>query len=239
MASVKLNTRDQGGGSYCVVGGRLIATAITLRPILRLAYRASTGPLLDCQLIGAPGWIDKDRFDIDAKPEGEPHRISRAQMQPLVQSLLADRFNLKAHVEVRELPVYDLIVVKDHFKIRLSEDQTPPMPMEAPDSGDRGSYTSRVDQSGVTISARAIPISTFVRGLQSHVDLVILDKTNLNGLFDVDLKFSTSLTTAASTPDAAPALATAVEEQLGLKLESARGPVKVLVIDSVSKPTEN
>lgn len=241
VVSVKPNTHDQGPGSYSVFGGRLIATAETLRPILRLAYRASTGPLLDYQFIGAPDWIDKDRFDIEAKPGGAPRPIPRDELQPFVRSLLEDRFYLKAHLERRELPVYDLLVVKQPPKIRLSDDQTPPTPVEAPDSGPlpRGTYAIRSDASGVTITARAIPISTFVSLLQARIDRVIVDKTNLKGLFDVDLRFSRQLTTVAASPESAPALPTALSEQLGLKLESSKGPVEVLVIDSVRKPSEN
>jgi uncharacterized protein (TIGR03435 family) len=243
VASIKSNTREQGPGSLGVFGGRLIATAVTLRPILQLAYRPATGRLLDYQFIGAPDWIDKDRYDIDAKPEGDARPIPRERLQLLVQSLLEDRFRLKAHRETRELPVYYLFVSKDHPKIQLSTDQTPPKPVEAPDSGPlpRGTYTSREDASGVTITARAIPISTFVSLLQNRIDRVILDKTNLNGLFDIDLKCSRELRPdGAASPDmAAPSLSTAIQEQLGLKLESSKGPVEILVIDSVGKPSEN
>jgi uncharacterized protein (TIGR03435 family) len=99
------------------------------------------------------------------------------------------------------------------------------------------------DASGITISAKAISLSTFIAVLRGRVDRRIVDKTNLNGLYDIRLHFKPEALSAS--PDANPAdpngglLFTAIEEQLGLKLESARGPVEVLVIDSVSKPSEN
>jgi uncharacterized protein (TIGR03435 family) len=243
VSSIKVNTRENGPGSMGVFSGRLIATAVTLRPILQLAYRPPTGQLLDYQLIGAPNWIDQDRFDIEAKPEGDARPIPRDQIQLMVQSLLEDRFRLKAHRETRELPVYDLLVAKDRPKIQLSEDQTPPKPAETPDSGllPRGSYRSTEGPSGVNISARAIPISTLVNLIQNRTDRRIVDKTNLKGLFDIELRFIRELQSesVASRDSVAPVLFTAIQEQLGLKMESAKAPVEVIVIDAIAKPSAN
>jgi uncharacterized protein (TIGR03435 family) len=101
-----------------------MATNVTLRPILKLAFRPPSGQLFDYQLIGAPQWIDEDHFDIEARPDGE-RPIAREQFQLMLQGLLEDRFRLKTHHEMRELPVYNLIS-KNRPKIQLSEDQTPP-----------------------------------------------------------------------------------------------------------------
>ena len=243
VTSVKRNTSANGLGSLGAPGGHLMARNVTLRPILKLAYRPSSGQLFDYQLIGAPQWIDEDHFDIEARPEGQ-RPIPREQFQLMLQGLLEDRFRLKTHEEMRELPVYNLIP-KDRPKIQLSEDQTPPSPVEAPDTGSlpRGAYRSMSDASGITISAKAISISTLIALLQGQVDRRIVDKTNLNGLYDIRLHFKPEALSVS--PDANPAdpngalLFTAIEEQLGLKLESSKGPVEVLVIDSVQRPSEN
>jgi uncharacterized protein (TIGR03435 family) len=243
VISIKPNKTEQGPGSIGVFGGRFIATAVTVRPILQFAYRPVGSQLLAYQLVGLPAWIDEDRFDFDAKPEGDSRRIPRQQIQEMVQSLLKDRFQLKAHQEMRELPVYNLIVRRN--RLRLSDDQSPPPPTEVPESGSlpRGSYRSVSSLSGVTISANAIPISTFVFVLQNRIDRRIVDKTNLKSLYDIELRFKSELLTGQ--PDAVPSdsntpsLFTAIEEQLGLRLESARGQVQVVVIDSISKPSEN
>jgi uncharacterized protein (TIGR03435 family) len=208
-----------------------------------MAYRPPSGKLFDYQLIGAPQWVDEDHFDIEAKPEGG-RPIPREQFQLMLQALLEDRFRLKTHHEMRELPVYNLIS-KDRPKIQLSEDQTPTGPVEGPDTGPlpRGAWGSMSDASGITIEGKAVSISTFIYVLQGRVDRRILDKTNLNGLYDVRLHFKPEAWPVS--PDANPAdpdgalLFTAIVEQLGLKLESAKGPVELLVIDGVQRPSEN
>jgi uncharacterized protein (TIGR03435 family) len=254
VVSVKRNTSGNGPGSLNTPGGRLIATNVTLRPILKLAYRPADGQLLDDQIIGAPSWVDSDKFDIEAKSAGDARPTPRTQLQPLVQALLEDRFQLKVHREVRDLPVYSLVVAKAQPKIKLSEDQTSPPPVPVPSSGPipRGGYISSVRQSGVVITGVAITISTLASLLEARVDRHIVDKTDLKGLFDFKLEFSRELTAPSLSTDAAipnnapaaedptnPTLFTAIQEQLGLKLEAAKAPVEVIVIESVRKPTEN
>jgi uncharacterized protein (TIGR03435 family) len=243
VTSIKPNRNTTLPGSLGAPGGHLLATNVPLRSILKLAYRPSDGQLFDYQIVGAPGWIDVDHFDMEAKPEGD-RPIPRARFQLMLQSLLEDRFRLRTHREKRELLVYDLIA-KGRPKIQLSEDQTPLAPVEAPDTGPllRGTYQSMSDASGITIAAKAIPISTLIALLQGRGDRRIVDKTNLSGLYDFNLHYKVeSLSVAPEDPPADPnglSLFTAIEEQLGLKLESSKGPVEVLVIDSVEKPSEN
>ena len=99
----------------------------TLRTLLQNGYsRANNTPLgVQLQVINAPNWIDSDRYDIDAKADCSGGILSREQMQLMVQSMLEDRFQLKAHTETRELPIYNLVIGKDGPKIKKSEDQTP------------------------------------------------------------------------------------------------------------------
>jgi uncharacterized protein (TIGR03435 family) len=184
-----------------------------------------------------------------------------------VQSLLEDRFQLRTHYEMRELPVYNLVVGKNGAKIKLSEDQTPTNPADQrgtpfnpsarPPRGTMrvtGMPSPSTQTILLTISATALPLSQFINVLQDYAGRPVVDKSGITGLFDLRLQFALetpSILSSAAPPtggQVAPALAsdppgpslfTAIQEQLGLKLDSAREPVQVLVIDNVQKPSEN
>jgi uncharacterized protein (TIGR03435 family) len=193
-------------------------------------------------IIGAPDWTDRDAFDIQAKADTSIPS-SPEQMRLTIQSLLADRFQLKAHWETREMATYNLVAAKGGIKLKLAEDQTP----IGLDNQDRGVVRTiaKPSPAGILLnmSGKALPIDTLVSALQSYAGRPVFDKTGLGGMFDVTLQFFLESSnppqqTTASDPSG-PILATAIEEQLGLKLESAKGPVEVLVIDSLQRPTEN
>jgi uncharacterized protein (TIGR03435 family) len=222
-------------------GGRFSATNMWLRSVLEFAYRPRTGLLMRNQIVGGPTWIDTDQFDIEAKAEADAGVIPPEEMQLMVRSMLEDRFQLKAHVENRELPIYDLVVAKAAPKFKLAEDQNPATPATT-----RQIAMPRPGAIAVTISNTGITPSDFATLLQRYAGRPIVDKTNLRGLFDVKLQFSLdaggpSVDTQLGPPQdpSGPSFFTAIQEQLGLRLEPARGPVEVLVIDSVQKPTEN
>ena len=287
----------RGGGPR---GDRFNMTGATLRMLLQMGYqRANNTPLAgQLQIIGGPAWMETDRYDIQAKADCNGGTISREQTQLMVQSLLEDRFQLKAHMETRELPIYNLVVGKDGAKIKASEDQTspgipgagPPLPCDAatasvpvappppppglgPPPGQRGgpidlnrplprgAMIMMGSPTGITLSATAVPFANLVGLVQQQVGRAVVDKTNLKGLFDFKLTFSpeglaspfgqagplTPQIGGPGGPGPAPATAaadpvaslfTAIQE-LGLRLESAKGPVEVLVVESVQKPTEN
>ena len=175
----------------------------------------------------------------------------------MVQSLLEDRFQLKAHREKREVPVYELVVAKGGPKIKLSEDQTAP---DAQQSGitfatgeeedfrplKRGAMRLTTGYLNRILSANAVQISTLVTLLQSSSDRIILDKTSLTDRFDIHLRFHHDNNFVIETPNGpvspwdppAPSIFTAIQE-LGLKLEPAKAPLDVVVIDSLQKPSEN
>jgi uncharacterized protein (TIGR03435 family) len=281
----------RGGGPR---GNRFAMTGATLRMLLQFAYRGPTvqpgvpGPgLMNNQIVGAPSWIDSDRFDIQATAGTDSSTIPPDRMQLMVQSLLEDRFQLKAHLETRELPIYNLVVGKDGPKLKLSEDQTPvgppalpPPALPPPPSGGvgqrgfafdsngpqpRGGFFVMASPSGITISGSAVPIANLINVLAGQVGRPVVDKTGLKGLFDFKLSFNPEGLNspfggapigataifggvaggpgpggAQITPpsEPAPSLFTAIQE-LGLRLESTRGPAQVLVIESVQKPEEN
>jgi uncharacterized protein (TIGR03435 family) len=195
------------------------------------------------QISALPDWAKTQWYDINAKAQAVPSMDDARQM---LQTLLAERFQVKTHLETREMSVYNLVIAKSGLKLKPSEDQTPPPPVQ--DTGKRGfafdasgkqargTFAMRQTPNGIVSSWTAAPMSVVVSLMQGRADRLIIDRTNLTGLFDVEYELrkddSPPLVGAAGP---APSL----QEQLGLKLESAREPVEVLVIDSVSKPSEN
>jgi uncharacterized protein (TIGR03435 family) len=231
--------------------------------MIRMAYR-----LQDFQIIGAPTWIDQDRFDIVGKaPAGEALNI-----QPRMQSLLADRFQLKAHEEMREAPIYALVVANQNRKLgpkltpssvdcaalargRGNAPTPPTQPMPAMQPGMRPECG--IMNSGGKVMGGGTTMTQLASTLSQFAGRTVVDGTGLSGAFDFELEFTPhpglrGRGLGGGLPPAAPApggdrvvdpsgvsIFTAVQEQLGLKLDSQRGPVPVLVIDSVSHPTEN
>jgi uncharacterized protein (TIGR03435 family) len=244
-----------GGARLQIDPKRFVASNVTLHRLVLLAYGISgfgSDPVY-----GGPGWMRTDRFDIQAVlPEGSPsytmNQLLRGEvpiLQLMVQTLLADRFKVALHREMKELPVYNLVVVKDG-KMKLSDDQTPvnpaagPLPWRSDSAPPRGAIVLMFNPTGGrTISATAMPISEVAALLGDQLGRGVIDKTNLKGLFDIRLDFAPAGSpdaTAAVAPDpAGPYLFDAIQDQLGLKLESTRSLVEVLVIDRAEKPSEN
>jgi len=274
--------QNRGGGAR---GNRYTLSYAPLRSLLLGAYQQASSPgkpIAALQIIGGPSWIDSERYDIQATMDCSNGPISREQFQIMMQSMLADRFQLKAHMEDRELPIYTLVVGKDGPKIKPSADQTPtaqqatPTPYcgPAPSTPNpfgpnanprdpnfimpRGMLVAMGGPNGSTIRGAAIPLPNLLLMLQFQIGRPVVDKTDLKGLFDFTLQIgqgaaepTTSLapgpataggTAGAVAPPAAAdpgsSIFTAFQE-LGLKLESAKGPVPVVIIDSVQKPKEN
>jgi uncharacterized protein (TIGR03435 family) len=224
--------------------------------------------------------MDTDRYDVQATVDCSGGVVSRQQFQLMIRSMLEDRFQLKARMETRELPVYNLVVGKDGPKLKPSADQTPVItnssvapllcsaasaaPPAAPPSVGRGGPTEQnfgrmsVDSAvprgvmgimptptGFSIRASAVPLLNLVNLLRGRTGRPVIDKTDLKGLFDFSLQFLDEELPppgggiSPATVPAAPSVFTAIQEQLGLRLESSTGPVDVLVVDSVQKPKEN
>jgi uncharacterized protein (TIGR03435 family) len=245
VASIKPSAPGPAGGPPRVAAdaARFVAANATLRSILQFAYRPASGRTIRAaDVIGVPDWADRDRFDIEAKLESGAGPVSQEQMRPMVQSLLMDRFQLKTHWETRDMPTYNLIVAKNGARLKLSENQSP----VRLDAQPRGTVRTIAKPSpagiALTMSVNAVPIDMLVATLQSYAGRPLFDKTGLNGLFDAQLEFFLEAGGPAPQPvasDSGPTFAAAIEEQLGLKLESSRGPVEVLVIDSVQRPSQN
>jgi uncharacterized protein (TIGR03435 family) len=185
--------------------------------------------------------VNTTYFDVEGTTEGGSGPIPREKLKPMLQALLHDRFQLKAHSEKRDLPVYNLVVAKEKPKLKLSEDQTP---ADAPLRGTIQAMPNVATRRFV-LRGTAVPLSALTHFLVLYTRRPLFDETHVNGLYDIHFEFNPDLSLTAGPADVSSPVSTgssiftALQEQLGLKLESAKGPVEVLVIDSVSKPTEN
>ena len=257
VATIKQNTAVQGRSRLGdPPGGRFVAIRINLRTLIGAAYQGNppTG-----QLSGGPSWIDSDLWDIEAKaPEGSVPPGTTFGFPPkmvlMLQSLLEERFQLKLHRETRESAVYDLTIAKGGSKLNLSEDQTPPaMPGNGaplqPGTIPRGA----MKMVNGDFEASALSFGDFSKALATlYLHRPVNDKTDLKGLYDIKLRWTPDPSIGApvgpggpvvpappSGDPAGPDIFTAIQEQLGLKLESAKGPVEFLVIGSAQKPSQN
>ena len=216
-------------------GGRLTGTNQTVRNLIRNAWF-----LQPYQIAGGPDWISTDRFDILAKiadaDMGPDWRPRPEDMMLRIQSLLEERFKLVTHRETQDLPAYALLTARadgrlgDKMRRHIGECGSYDRP--ASNGQNCGTNMNASPQIARTTGI-GISMETFARNLASTAGRVVVDRTGLTGLFDLDLEFTPDQ--AADTTGAS--LFTALQEQLGLRLEAQRAPVDVLVIDSVAQPT--
>jgi uncharacterized protein (TIGR03435 family) len=242
VVSIKVNNSGGNNGGMGPRGSTLVGTNVTLNTLLIFAYSQPNARILDSQIVGVPHWAQTDHFDIEAKAGGGARVQPGEQTRAMVRSLLEDSFQLKAHRETRDLPVYNLLLAKNGPK--LSDDQTPPDPRQQlisfASQGEpqaqlpRGALRMAAGPTATTVSGTAISVSRIVELLQGKSDHVIVDKTGFAGLIDVQLTFSPDL---APDPEA-PSLLMAIQD-IGLKLEPGKAPIEVLVIDRVQRPPQN
>jgi uncharacterized protein (TIGR03435 family) len=234
-------------------GGRFTATNVPARDLIAYAYGISQDSV-SFRIVGGPKWIDEDRFDVNANVAGT---WTPSQMREMMRTLMADRFRLAAHAETREMPTYTLAVVPNRpLRLRRSvvdeaacqtrreaiqrrEPVPPPVPGAPPICG-----TGRTIPG--TITAVGGSMTSLTSTLGQFVSRSVVDRTELSGLFDFELKWTpdTPPLVPADAPPLnidpnGPSIFTALQEQLGLKLESTQGPVDIVVIDRVEHPTED
>ena len=255
VASVKPNrSGDLRARMEIQPGGRFTATNVSLRMLITNAYQ-----LFNYQIAKAPGWVGKDRWDVAAKAEEGTIRppVARSpgvpgDTQVLLQALIENRFKLKAHKETLELAVYNLVVMKGTAKMKLSANQTPTAPQDNADSPrpywGGGIPHGNVMQGPSNIHATGITVAELARSLSLALGRRVVDRTMLTGLYDISLEWTPDISQPMDIYDptlpfprytSAPSIYTAIEEGLGLRLVSAKGPVPVLVVDSVQAPTED
>lgn len=272
VASIKPNHSD---GNMIRMGGpdvsRFVATSVTAKMLITFAYN-----LRDFQVSGGPSWIGTDRFDVDAKVEDsvveQLQKLPRAerydQLRLMMQSLLAERFQLTVTHENKELPVFALVVAKGGPK--LTEVQLPPPnpngvngpnnapPPPAPPAarGGAGGGPPTPPPGGMfmsfggkeaTLNSNGTGMANLATMLSNQLNRVVLDETGLKGVYSFTLKWTPEnvVMNGVPAPDtepldtSGPTIMTAIQEQLGLKLESKKAPVDSINITRIEKPSEN
>lgn len=255
VASIK-PTGGRGDGRMQPMPGRLRATA-PLRVLMGAAYDVQP-----FQIEGGPEWAEADGYEVDAAASGSP---KHPQMMLMLQSLLEDRFQLRFHRESREMPVYALVPARGGLKLAPPRDGScveetdvlgpladPGAPMQPPGQGPTpaprcGGLDVPLGPGGARLRGGKVPMAEFVRVLSRVFGRTVIDQTGFSGVFDVTLDFLPDDTTAGLPPPppgaipfaiASPSIFSAVQ-QLGLRLESTKGPVEVLVFDHVERPSAN
>ena len=260
VASVKPNKSGEGGTRIMFQpGGRFVATHIDLKSLIRLAYDVQ-----DFQISGGPSWINSDKYDIEARGAApdmgamrdmteEQRKAANDLRKQMIRALLADRFKLTIRKESKDAPIYALVVAKGGPKIKElpPEVKTPGEdPKEMPDKPDpKRPMRGGMRMGRGEINSMGIKLSFLADNLSGQVGRKVIDQTGLKGDYTFELKWTPDESQGQGfkgpgdgppPPDAnGPSIFTALQEQLGLKLESQKGPVDLLVIDHAEKASEN
>jgi uncharacterized protein (TIGR03435 family) len=210
-ASVKVNNSGPAApNGFSPSAGGLRVTNMPLRQLIQAAYHVKTG-----MLFGVVGWMDSDRYDIDARTS---RRADFDEEIVMLRALLEDRFGLKFHRETRQLNMHVLVTGKGGPKFQATKDQD-----------QKESVRVRLGE----ISGTAIPFGHFVTLLEAQLGYPMMNDTRLHGAFDLSLKYSLD-----NTPGSDPSVFAALED-IGLKLEARKAPAEVFVIDSATRPGQN
>lgn len=231
-------------------GGRLNINNMTLKDLIQFAFRVQP-----FQISGGPAWLDSENYDIVAKADHDP---GQDQLPLMLQSLLADRFALKIHREMKDMPVYALVLAKSAGKETpgLTDAKEggcavrdPTAPIQPPTPGKPPTLYCGNMMMGINqLYAQAIPLGNIVPMLSRMLGRTVIDKTGVTGKFDIHLEWTPDPSQLQFLPPDAPkpnfdpsgpSIFTALQEQLGLKLESQKGPVEILIIDHAERPSEN
>jgi uncharacterized protein (TIGR03435 family) len=229
VAAIHQNIADQSGHNHIFsspLDGQFRAVNVSAKMLIRWAFA-----MPETRILGGPPWLNSTMFDIDAKADSsvdtQMHGLTsdagRLQKERMVQAFLADRFKLITHTETRELPIYALVAAKG------------------------GPKFGAIQTSGTTINSGnghievqgSNSVSLLAEELGKIVGRVVVDKTGIDGRYDLILKWTPDEGAAPEAGSSGPSIFTAIQEQLGLKLESQKGPVEVLVIDHIEMPSEN
>ena len=250
VVSVKPNRSGSGSVRVSLPDDGYSATNIPLKLLVASAYGMKQE-----QISEAPSWVESARYDIQAKVAGsdvtELRRLSIGGRESMLQPVLTDRFKLKVHRGQQELRVYELVIAKKGPKLKeANPGDTYANGIKGPDGLSRAGMMWMIPGQ---LTGQAIPVSNLARLLSRQLNCTIVDKTGLTGKYDIKLQWNReeSLGTmfagpiggnqeAAPPPDASgPSIFTALQEQLGLRLQSTKGPVETLVIDHIERPSEN
>ncbi len=242
VASVKPAPSDTQWSYRFAPGGRTVLTGFRLRDLILLAWRVQ-----DFRVLGTTGWMDSERFNIEGKAEGNP---GQEESRRMIQSLLADRFRLALHRETRELQQYSLVRAKNGSGLTASrpgictpyDDSSWPLPgrPDLPACGFK-MHLRRPENAApvMVLEARGVGMARVATVLGTLLQHSVSDDTGIEGAWDFDLEYAPDDGTAPPSDTSGPSLFTALQEQLGLKLETRRGPVEVFVVDHAERPSAN
>jgi uncharacterized protein (TIGR03435 family) len=255
VAAIKQNKSGVTSGGFGGPAGRWTATNTPLRALLTFAYQ-----LRDFQIIGLPDWAVSERWDINAKSDRQfppnPGGLQPNQTVLMLRALLEDRFKLVAHIEQREAPVYELVLARPDKTLgpelhrtdtdcaaliarSVRGERVPEL--QAPAAAGRMVCGSTIDPGRINSGAQTM--STLARMLGGPLQRVVIDRTGLKDVFDFTLTYAPDTSAGAGDRPAAdanlPSIFTALQEQLGLRLDPTRAPVDTLIVDHVERPTED
>lgn len=251
VATVRENTSGETRTRIELVNARFNVINMTLRELVAIVYPTDGGRFRHAnQLVGGPGWFSSARFDIIARAEGSRGDTNRPgftataadreaveRVRLMVRRLLAERFKLRVHHESRQLPIYELVIANSSGALGPDLRRSPTDCMEEwkkqgmPDARNLacGSIQGRPGK----VVGHTVETGAFVRDLYDWTGRPVIDRTGISDRVDFTLTWAPE-----NAPDSdAPSIFTAVQEQLGLKLQPARGSVDVLVVDSAERPT--
>jgi len=251
VSTVKRNVSGEARGESVFQSDRYMARNVLVRDVIAEAFRVRA-----FQITGGPDWIGSDRFDIVAKAESAspfalttgPDGIRQPSETPflMLRELLKDRFKLVTHTEAREGPIYELVIARDDGRrgVQLRPPATDCAKVDPTGPPPPGGFCGGIRTGPGRMTGKSAPMRQLASVLSGVVQRLVVDRTNLTGVFDFDTEWSpTALNAApgdvATSVDNGISLFTALQEQLGLKLQSQRGPIDYVVIDRVEPPTEN
>jgi len=227
VSSVKVNNSGEGTFSLTLSdsSNNLRATNVPIETLIEYAYDVKADHIL-----GLSGHIKDARFDVEAKvlpkDDGKPPKLTDQQLQAMMIPLLADRFHLRAHVETKIFPVYELVVARGGLKLKLSTEPATSSSMNMSSS-----------DTNLVLDGKTASMPDLAQALSDLVHRQVIDKTGLAGRSDLPLKWTSD--EALDQGGSVLSIFTAIEEQLGLKLVSSKGPVATVVIDHIEMPAED
>jgi len=220
VASVRPADPNQRAVDFVISpGGRLRVINMALAELICEAFQVKY-----YQVSGGPGWVNDARFNIEAKATGEP---SRKEIMAMLQTLLIERFQLKVRRETREGNVFELVAAKSGPKLKRSSADTSYLRLER-------NTPRELPGVSYTIIGQKVSMAKLADDLRGKLQRPVLDRTDIRGEFDFKIDYAIE-----GQSDVGPSIFTAIQEQLGLRLQTAKGPLEKLVIEKAERPIEN
>ncbi len=237
VVSIKPNTAGSGGMRIMITPDGFQAENVTLHTLVGNAYQFNPD-----MVFGLPKWADSDHFDVKAKVAEEDlpamKKMEPKERMALIRTFLVERFKIEAHRETKEMPTYDLTIAKGGLKMKEAKpDDTYANGIKGPDGKSRGGGMMMMGRGRMT--GQGIAMKGLSNNLTNVTHRPVIDKTGLTAIYDFELKWTPDDAPAGSTEENTGSIFTAVQEQLGLRLDASKGMVETLIVDHVEKPSED